>query len=65
MARVVTSIRFKDLPPGWTTRQVKAGKSFVVPAGIVHDAHNNGTTAIKLLGVYVVEKGKPLATPAP
>ncbi len=50
---------------GQPPRVVKAGESFVVPAGIVHDAHNNGTTPTKLVGVYVVEKGKPLASPAP
>ncbi len=50
---------------GQAPRQVKAGESFVIPAGTVHDAHNNGTSPIKLVGVYVVEKGKPLATPAP
>lgn len=49
---------------GQPPRTVKAGESFVVPAGVVHDAHNPGTGATKLLGVYVVEKGKPLATPA-
>ena len=53
------------LVDGQPPRQVKAGESFVVPAGVVHDAHNNGTVAIKLLGVYVVEKGMPLASPAP
>lgn len=53
------------LVDGQPPRQVRAGESFVVPAGVVHDAHNNGTTAIKLVGVYVVEKGKPLASPAP
>jgi hypothetical protein len=31
----------------------------------VHDAHNASDKAVRLLGVYVVEKGKPLATPAP
>ena len=50
---------------GQPPRQVKAGESFVIQAGVVHDAHNNGTSPIKLVGVYVVEKGKPLATPAP
>ncbi len=50
---------------GQPPRQVKAGESFVIPAGVVHDAHNNGSSPIKLVGVYVVEKGKPLATPAP
>lgn len=53
------------LVDGQSPKQVKAGESFVVPAGVVHDAHNNGTTPIKLVGVYVVEKGKPLASPAP
>ena len=44
---------------------VKAGESFVIPAGTVHDAHNDGSAPANLVGVYVVEKGKPLATPAP
>ena len=50
---------------GQPPRIVKAGESFVIPAGIVHDAHNDGAAPIKLVGVYVVEKGKPLASPAP
>lgn len=50
---------------GQPPRTIKAGESFVVPAGIVHDAHNAGGAPTKLLGVYVVEKGKPLASPAP
>jgi len=37
----------------------------VIPAGVVHNAQNDGATATKLVGVYVVEKGKPLASPAP
>lgn len=45
--------------------KVKPGESFVIPNGAKHDAHNVGTTPVKLVGVYVVEKGKPLATPAP
>lgn len=52
------------LVDGQPPRTVKAGESFVVPAGVVHDAHNAGGTPTKLIGVYVVEKGKPLATPA-
>lgn len=50
---------------GQSPRTIKAGESFVVPAGVVHDAHNSGSTATRVLGVYVVEKGKPLASPAP
>ena len=53
------------LVDGQPPRIVKAGESFVVPAGVVHDAHNAGSTPVKLVGVYVVEKGKPLASPAP
>ena len=46
------------------SRRVKAGESFVIPAGTVHDAINTGKGPMKLVGVYVVDKGKPLATPA-
>jgi quercetin dioxygenase-like cupin family protein len=53
------------LVDGQPPRIVKAGESFVIPAGVVHDAHNASDKPIRLVGVYVVEKGKPLATPAP
>ena len=49
---------------GQAPRLVKAGEGFVIPAGTVHSAKNPGTVAAKLVGVYVVEKGKPLASPA-
>lgn len=49
---------------GQAPRKIKAGEGFVVPAGVVHNAHNEGSAPIKLVGVYVVEKGKPLASPA-
>ena len=44
---------------------VKSGDSFIIPAGAKHDAHNTGSQPLKLVGVYVVEKARPLATPAP
>ena len=50
---------------GQPPRKVKAGDGFVIPAGAKHDAHNTGAGPLKLAAVYVVEKGKPLATPAP
>jgi quercetin dioxygenase-like cupin family protein len=53
------------LMEGQPPLKVKAGDGFIVPAGVKHDAHNTGTQTLKLVGVYVVEKGKPLATPAP
>ncbi|WP_304349188.1 cupin domain-containing protein [Comamonas testosteroni] len=50
---------------GQPPRTLKAGETFVVPAGVIHDAHNASNGTVKLIGVYVVEKGKPLATPTP
>lgn len=41
------------------------GKSFHIPAGTVHNATNSGSTGARVLATYLVEKGKPLATPAP
>lgn len=49
---------------GQANRVVKAGEGFVIPAGVAHNARNAGTVAAKLTGVYVVEKGQPLASPA-
>jgi len=49
---------------GKPTRKVKAGDGFVIPMGLKHDAHNTGTVPLKLVGVYVVEKDKPMASPA-
>ena len=50
---------------GQPPRKVPAGAGFVIPAGVVHNARNDGATATKLVGIYVVEKGQPLASPAP
>lgn len=41
---------------------LKAGDAFFVEAGKVHEG-KNGNTPGKALSTYVVEKGKPLATP--
>jgi len=43
---------------------LKAGDVFFVPAGQVHAAKNGGKVTAKVLSTYIVEKGKPLATPA-
>jgi quercetin dioxygenase-like cupin family protein len=42
----------------------KAGDSFVIPQGTPHGG-KSGPNGTKLIGTYIVEKGKPLATPAP
>jgi quercetin dioxygenase-like cupin family protein len=49
---------------GEPPRTVKAGESFFVPAGVVHDGKNIGSGPAKVLATYVVEKGKPVASPA-
>jgi quercetin dioxygenase-like cupin family protein len=43
---------------------LKAGGTFLIPAGTVHNATNTGSGGAKILATYIVEKGKPLATPA-
>lgn len=50
---------------GQPTVKYKVGEAFVVPAGAKHDAHNPGAKPTVLAATYLVEKGKPLATPAP
>jgi len=42
----------------------KAGDSFAIPQGTPHGG-KSGPNGTKLVGTYVVEKGKPLASPAP
>ena len=41
----------------------KTGEVFLVPAGRPHNATNVGSAAARILATYIVEKGKPLATP--
>lgn len=43
---------------------LKAGDSYQIPAGAVHDARA-GVQGAKVIATYVVQKGKPLASPAP
>jgi quercetin dioxygenase-like cupin family protein len=44
---------------------LKAGDSYAIPAGAVHDAKVHGDKPLKVLGIYVVDKTKPFASPAP
>ena len=48
---------------GQPAQTLKAGDAFFVPAGMVHDGKNTGATTTKVLANYIVEKGKPVATP--
>lgn len=49
---------------GKPDQALKAGDSYAVPAGIPHDV-KTGPKGLKIMAVYVVEEGKPVATPAP
>ena len=50
---------------GQPPKKLKAGESYQIPEGAVHDAKASGDKAMKVLGVYVVKAGEPLAKPAP
>ncbi len=52
------------LVDGRPTETLAAGQGFIVPAGVAHGARNDGTAPVELVTVHVVDKGKPLATPA-
>ena len=50
---------------GKPAQTLNAGQAFLIPAGMIHNATNKGTGAARILATYIVEKGKPVATPAP
>ena len=52
------------LVDGKPPQTLKPGDSYQIPPVAVHDARA-GDKGAKVLAVYVVEKGKPLASPAP
>jgi quercetin dioxygenase-like cupin family protein len=49
---------------GQPDKALHTGESYQIPSGAVHDARS-GPKGAKVIATYVVEKGKPLATPAP
>jgi len=49
---------------GQPDKTVKSGESYQVPPGAIHDA-KTGPNGAKVIATYVIEKGKPLASPAP
>jgi quercetin dioxygenase-like cupin family protein len=50
---------------GNPTMTYKAGDSFFIEAGKIHEGINKGTSPVKAVATFVVEKGKPLTSPAP
>ena len=54
-----------ELPiQGQATRMLKAGDAFQIPPDTAHAGGKAGTAKSKILITYVVQKGKPLASPA-
>ena len=51
------------LVDGQPPKPLKAGDSYNIPPNAIHDA-KTGAKGAKVLAVYTVEKGKPLASPA-
>lgn len=49
---------------GQPMKKLQPGVGFIVPNGAKHEARNTGTTVMKVVAVFPVEKGKPLTTPA-
>jgi quercetin dioxygenase-like cupin family protein len=53
------------LVQGQDTKHLKAGDSWQVSPGVPHDAKVTGDKPLKYIGIYIVDKTKPLASPAP
>lgn len=49
---------------GQPTRHLKPGDSWQTAADVPHAVQNTGDAAFEFVSVYVVDKSKPLATPA-
>lgn len=49
---------------GKPDQDIKPGDSYAVPTGVPHDV-KAGPNGLKVMAIYVVEKDKPVATPAP
>jgi quercetin dioxygenase-like cupin family protein len=50
---------------GQATRMIKPGDGFQIPPETPHAGGKPGDAKSRILITYVVEKGKPLASPAP
>ena len=50
---------------GQADRVLKAGDSILAPRGVAHAAHNTSSGTTVLTNTWLIDKGQPLATPAP
>ena len=49
---------------GEPDRTLKAGDSFVIPAGAIHDVKSVGSVPTRAVSVFVIDKTKPFVTSA-
>ena len=49
---------------GVPDKTYQVGESVFIPTGKIHEGINNGSATMKAIASFVVEKGKPLASPA-
>jgi quercetin dioxygenase-like cupin family protein len=50
---------------GRSIMSYKPGESFTAEPGKIHEGSNRGTTPVRAIATFVVEKGKPLTTQVP
>ncbi len=46
-------------------KRLSPGDSIMIPNGAPHEVRNVGTTPAKVVATWMVEKGKPMASPVP
>ena len=49
---------------GQPDRTLKSGDSFVIPSGAKHDVRSIGSVPARAVSVFVIDREKPLASPA-
>ena len=48
---------------GKPARTMQTGEAVTIASGVIHNVRNTGSATAKVVANYVVEKGKPVATP--
>jgi quercetin dioxygenase-like cupin family protein len=48
---------------GKPAKTYQTGESFIVPPNTIHNARSSAGAGVKIVSTYVIEKGKPVATP--
>src|SRR5215510_12794490 len=48
---------------GKPAKTYQTGEVFMIPPNTIHNAKNTGGGVVKIVSTYVIEKGKPVATP--